>query len=51
MTPCNPPALIIGKVATMMQRREKELKPDPAYHPTLELTDFTLAAPLRPWTP
>jgi len=42
-----------GEVETMMQRWEKELKHDPAYNPnlTLELTDFTLAAPPRPWVP
>ena len=42
-----------GEVETMMQRWEKELKHDPAYNPnlTLELTDFTLAAPPRPWLP
>ena len=42
-----------GEVETMMKRWEKELKHDPAYNPnlTLELTDFTLAAPPRPWVP
>jgi GT2 family glycosyltransferase len=42
-----------GEVETMMKRWEKELKHDPAYNPnlTLELTDFTLAAPPRPWAP
>ena len=42
-----------GEVETMMKRWEKELKHDPAYNPnlTLELTDFTLAAPPRPWLP
>lgn len=42
-----------GEVETMMQRWAKELKHDPAYNPnlTLELTDFTLAAPPRPWLP
>ncbi len=42
-----------GEVETMMKRWEKELKHDPAYNPnlTLELTDFTLAAPPRPWQP
>ena len=42
-----------GEVETMMQRWEQELKHDPAYNPnlTLELTDFTLAAPPRPWAP
>jgi hypothetical protein len=42
-----------GEVETIMQRWEKELKHDPAYNPnlTLELTDFTLAAPPRPWVP
>ena len=42
-----------GEVETMMKRWELELKHDPAYNPnlTLELTDFTLAAPPRPWAP
>jgi glycosyltransferase involved in cell wall biosynthesis len=42
-----------GEVETMMKRWEKELKHDPAYNPnlTLELTDFTLAAPPRLWAP
>jgi glycosyltransferase involved in cell wall biosynthesis len=42
-----------GEVETMMKRWEKELKHDPAYNPnlTLELTDFTLAAPPRTWVP
>ena len=42
-----------GEVETMMQRWAQELKHDPAYNPnlTLELTDFTLAAPPRPWAP
>ena len=42
-----------SEVETMMKRWEKELKHDPAYNPnlTLELTDFTLAAPPRPWLP
>ena len=41
------------EVEYMMKRWEKELKHDPAYNPnlTLELTDFTLAAPPRLWVP
>ena len=40
------------EVETMMKRWAAELKHDPAYNPnlTLELTDFTLAAPPRPWS-
>ncbi len=42
-----------AEVETMMKRWAKELKHDPAYNPnlTLEMTDFTLAAPPRPWMP
>lgn len=41
-----------AEVEYMMKRWAAELKHDPAYNPnlTLELTDFTLAAPPRPWT-
>ncbi|MBC7368845.1 MAG: glycosyltransferase family 2 protein, partial [Undibacterium sp.] len=41
------------EVEHMMKRWATELKHDPAYNPnlTLELTDFTLAAPPRPWVP
>ncbi len=41
-----------AEVEHMMKRWATELKHDPAYNPnlTLELTDFTLAAPPRPWT-
>ena len=40
-----------AEVEYMMKRWATELKHDPAYNPnlTLELTDFTLAAPPRPW--
>jgi glycosyltransferase involved in cell wall biosynthesis len=41
------------EVEYMMKRWSAELRHDPAYNPnlTLELTDFTLAAPPRPWVP
>jgi glycosyltransferase involved in cell wall biosynthesis len=41
------------EVEYMMKRWATELKHDPAYNPnlTLELTDFTLAAPPRLWVP
>jgi GT2 family glycosyltransferase len=42
-----------AEVEYMMKRWPEELRHDPAYNPnlTLELTDFTLAAPPRPWSP
>lgn len=42
-----------GEVETMLARWPTEIRHDPAYNPnlTLELTDFTLAAPPRPWSP
>jgi GT2 family glycosyltransferase len=42
-----------GEVEYMMKRWPEEIRHDPAYNPnlTLELTDFTLSAPPRPWSP
>lgn len=42
-----------SEVEYMMKRWPDEIRHDPAYNPnlTLELTDFTLAAPPRPWSP
>lgn len=41
------------EVETMLQRWKDSIAHDPAYNPnlTLELTDFSLAAPPRSWTP
>jgi len=42
-----------NEVETMLKRWGSALTRDPAYNPnlTLELTDFSLAAPPRPWVP
>ncbi len=42
-----------SEVEYMLKRWPEEIRHDPAYNPnlTLELTDFTLAAPPRPWSP
>ncbi len=41
-----------AEVEYMLKRWPEEIRHDPAYNPnlTLELTDFTLAAPPRPWS-
>ncbi len=41
-----------GEVETMMQRWAAPIRHDPAYNPNLSLehTDFSLAAPPRPWS-
>ncbi|MBE7537350.1 MAG: glycosyltransferase [Opitutaceae bacterium] len=41
------------EVETMLQRWKAQIEHDPAYNPnlTLELTDFSLAAPPRNWAP
>lgn len=42
-----------GEVELMLARWKDIIAHDPAYNPnlTLELTDYTLSAPPRPWTP
>ena len=42
-----------GEVETMLARWADLIRHDPAYNPnlSLELTDFTLSAPPRPWKP